>query len=210
MVYSRAWGKLIHEKNQKQKISWHCPFKRAGRSKNMIAFYETCHPANKMTVNYPKNTTYQDHQTQSVPTSVIKIWLSVTFFLENYCQKRTTRHQTWQLSQKCIDHGQKNEENVPALQRHNTKNSKQLFPEKRIAWPKSQFPHLCVGERFIYSHNRSAYIAAEKYVIVGRSWEYINGSQTHQGGNCNWGRAVSLLEIHKWDFCCSVPMPKAC
>ncbi len=26
MVYSRAWGKLIHEKNQKQKISWHCPF----------------------------------------------------------------------------------------------------------------------------------------------------------------------------------------
>ena len=26
MVYSRAWGKLIHEKNQKSKISWHCPF----------------------------------------------------------------------------------------------------------------------------------------------------------------------------------------
>ncbi len=27
MEYSGAWGKLIHEKNQKQKISWHCPFK---------------------------------------------------------------------------------------------------------------------------------------------------------------------------------------
>ncbi len=26
MVYSGAWGKLINEKNQKQKISWHCPF----------------------------------------------------------------------------------------------------------------------------------------------------------------------------------------
>ena len=26
-VYSGAWGKLIHEKNQKSKISWHCPFK---------------------------------------------------------------------------------------------------------------------------------------------------------------------------------------
>ncbi len=26
MGYSRAGGKLIHEKNQKQKISWHCPF----------------------------------------------------------------------------------------------------------------------------------------------------------------------------------------
>ncbi len=27
MVYSGAWGKLIHEKNQKSKILWHCPFK---------------------------------------------------------------------------------------------------------------------------------------------------------------------------------------
>ncbi len=27
MEYSGAAGKLIHEKNQKQKISWHCPFK---------------------------------------------------------------------------------------------------------------------------------------------------------------------------------------
>ncbi len=27
MVYSGAWGKLIHEKNQKSKISWQCPFK---------------------------------------------------------------------------------------------------------------------------------------------------------------------------------------
>ncbi len=27
MVYSGAWGKLIREKNQKSKISWHCPFK---------------------------------------------------------------------------------------------------------------------------------------------------------------------------------------
>ncbi len=27
MVYSGAWGKMIHEKNQKQKILWHSPFK---------------------------------------------------------------------------------------------------------------------------------------------------------------------------------------
>ena len=27
MWYSGAGGKLIHKKNQKQKISWHCPFK---------------------------------------------------------------------------------------------------------------------------------------------------------------------------------------
>ncbi len=28
MGYSGAGEKLIHEKNQKQKISWHCPFKQ--------------------------------------------------------------------------------------------------------------------------------------------------------------------------------------
>ncbi len=27
MEYSEAGENLIHEKNQKQKISWHCPFK---------------------------------------------------------------------------------------------------------------------------------------------------------------------------------------
>ncbi len=27
MFLSGAWGKVIHEKNLKQKISWHCPFK---------------------------------------------------------------------------------------------------------------------------------------------------------------------------------------
>jgi hypothetical protein len=26
MGYSVAWGELIHEKNLKSKISWHCPF----------------------------------------------------------------------------------------------------------------------------------------------------------------------------------------
>jgi hypothetical protein len=42
MEYSVAGGKLIHEKNQKQKISWHCPFKffvlypTAQRLKNVI------------------------------------------------------------------------------------------------------------------------------------------------------------------------------
>jgi hypothetical protein len=28
MVYSGAWGKLTYEKNQKSKISWHCPFNK--------------------------------------------------------------------------------------------------------------------------------------------------------------------------------------
>ncbi len=33
--YSGAGGKLIDEKNQKQKISWHCPFKLYDASKEM-------------------------------------------------------------------------------------------------------------------------------------------------------------------------------
>ncbi len=28
MVHSEAWGKLIHEKNQKSKISYRCPFNK--------------------------------------------------------------------------------------------------------------------------------------------------------------------------------------
>ncbi len=36
MGYSGAGGKLIHEKNQKQKISWHCPFKYGVRSTKFI------------------------------------------------------------------------------------------------------------------------------------------------------------------------------
>jgi hypothetical protein len=35
------------------------------------------------------------------------------------------------------------------------------IPRKGIARPPSQFPHSCVWERFIYSHDQSAYSAAE-------------------------------------------------
>jgi hypothetical protein len=47
-----------------------------------------------------------------------------------------------------------------ALQRHSTENSKQKFPEQELhGQPQSQFPHSCVCERFIYSHDRSTYSA---------------------------------------------------
>ncbi len=75
-----------------------------------------------------------------------------------------------------------------ALQRNNNKKLETNIPRKGIAWPQSQFPHSCVCERFIYSHNWSAYANAEKY--VDRSWEYINRSQTHECGNWDWGRAI--------------------
>ena len=36
MGYSGAWRKLIHEKNQKQKISWHCPFKNTWATQTCV------------------------------------------------------------------------------------------------------------------------------------------------------------------------------
>jgi hypothetical protein len=55
------------------------------------------------------------------------------------------------------------------------------IPRKGIVRPQSQFPHLCVCERFIYSHNRSAYSVIGNY--VDQSWEYTNRSQKHECGN---------------------------
>jgi hypothetical protein len=39
--------------------------------------------------------------------------------------------------------------------------------------------------------------------LCGPIWEYINCSQTHKCGNWVYGRAISFLGIHKWDFRCS-------
>ncbi len=42
MGYSGAGGKLIHEKNQKQKISWHCPFNLGGDKTECCHYTEAC------------------------------------------------------------------------------------------------------------------------------------------------------------------------
>jgi hypothetical protein len=67
------------------------------------------------------------------------------------------------------------------------------IPRKGISQPQSQFPHSCVCERFIYSHDRSAYSAAGKY--VNRSWEYIK--YIYECGNWDWGRAIPRKRKHK-------------
>ncbi len=41
-VIFRAWGKVIHEKNLKQKISWHCPFKEILWIKSPALFLVNC------------------------------------------------------------------------------------------------------------------------------------------------------------------------
>ncbi len=54
------------------------------------------------------------------------------------------------------------------------------IPRKGIVRPQSKFPHSCICERFIYSHNCSAYSAGGKY--VDWSWVYINRSQAYECG----------------------------
>ncbi len=63
---------------------------------------------------------------------------------------------------------------------------------------KSQFPHLCVCERFKYSQDRSAYFLQQNKQN-DRS-EYINRSQTHECGICDCGRAIPFLRIFVSNF----------
>ena len=49
------------------------------------------------------------------------------------------------------------------LQRHNTENSKQIFPEKELRGRSPSF-HIHVSVCDLYIPTRSAYSAAEKYV----------------------------------------------
>jgi hypothetical protein len=72
------------------------------------------------------------------------------------------------------------------------------IPRKGIARPLSQFPHSCVCERFLYSHDRSVYSVAGKY--VDRSWEYINRSQTHECGIGTEAVQFSFCEYIKGIF----------
>ncbi len=111
-------------------------------------------------------------------------------YLSTVCIFQTTRDFNT-FSKKCTRASYLSHSNV-ALQRTNTENSKRIFSE-------NEFPHSCVCERFIYSHDRSASSAAGNM-----SWEYINRSQTHECENWDWGRAIPRKGIHKWDFHCSV------
>jgi hypothetical protein len=54
MEYSRAWGKLIHEKNLKSKISWHCPFKQS--------FF--CHSMGQTSLDMKSHHQQQQHSQQ--------------------------------------------------------------------------------------------------------------------------------------------------
>ncbi len=80
------------------------------------------------------------------------------------------------------------------MQKTNTENSKQIFPEKELR-----------------DHDRSAYYAAGNTVCGLILGIYnVNRSQTHECGNWDWGRAIPREGIHKWDFVAVHIMSKEC
>ncbi len=88
------------------------------------------------------------------------------------------------------------------LQRHNNKNSKQIFPEKEFQGLSPNFHiHVSASDLYVFPGSVCLYSAAGNYVAL--SWEPINRSQTHECGNWDWGRAIPILGVNKWDFRCS-------
>jgi hypothetical protein len=75
-----------------------------------------------------------------------------------------------------------------------------MHPRKDTGRAKFRFPHSCITERFIYSHDRSTYFPATE--LADRSWEYC--SPKHESRNEERGRAVSFLGIFVSNFRYSV------
>jgi hypothetical protein len=89
---------------------------------------------------------------------------------------------------------------IATLQSTYTENSKQLFPEKELHGPSPNF-HIHVPVSDLYIPTFDLPILLQKY--ADQSWENIIGSQTHEYGNWDCGRAIPRKGIHKWDFRCS-------
>jgi hypothetical protein len=79
---------------------------------------------------------------------------------------------------------------VNTLQRHNTENSKQIFPEKELRGHSPNF-YIYVSVGDLYIHTIGLPILLQ---------EYIDRSQTNECGNWDWGRAIPFLGTHKSKF----------
>ncbi len=90
-----------------------------------------------------------------------------------------------------------------ALQRHNTDNSKQIFPEKKLCY-QSQILHSYMFLWAIYIFPQSVCLFCCRK-IGGPILEIyaVDRSQTHECRNWDWGRAIPFLGIHKSKFLCS-------
>jgi hypothetical protein len=87
------------------------------------------------------------------------------------------------------------------LQRHNTKNSKQILPERELRGRSPNFHiHVSVNSLYIPTINLPILLQEICRPLLGI---YVNRSQTHECRNLDLGRAVPRKEKHKWDFRCS-------
>ncbi len=79
-------------------------------------------------------------------------------------------------------------EEDPALQRHNTKNLNQIFPETELRGLSPHF-HIHVSVSDLHIPRSGPHFLPAAGIYVYRSWE-----QTHEWGNWDWGRAIPFLE----------------
>ncbi len=94
------------------------------------------------------------------------------------------------------------------LHRHNTENSKQIFPEKELRGLSPNFHiHVPVSDLYIsdlYIPRTGPHIFLSR--MADQSWEYIICSKTHECGNWDWGWAIPFLVTH---FRCSAAIIEA-
>ncbi len=81
-----------------------------------------------------------------------------------------------------------------------------FIPILGIAWTRSQFPHSCVCERFIYTPRicpRLHIFPAAEYMEIDRGTHTVYKSlttQTHEWGNVDCGRAIPFLGFFVSNF----------
>ncbi len=82
-----------------------------------------------------------------------------------------------------------------------------IFPEMKLLFPKQNYNVLSpssytkISGRFLYISRIGL-----PFLLQGNIWTDPGNyrSQTHECGNWDWGRAIPIKRIHKWDFLCSV------
>jgi hypothetical protein len=91
---------------------------------------------------------------------------------------------------------------MATLQKHNTKNSKQIFPENELLGLSPNFQINVYVSNFIFPWFGLPILLHENmWTDPGNI--YINRSQTHECGTWDWGSTIPFLGIYNWDFRCS-------
>ncbi len=87
------------------------------------------------------------------------------------------------------------------LQRDNTENSIQIFPEKELRGLSPISTFMCLWAIYIFPGSVCLFCCRK---ICGPILGIYKCSKTHKCGKWDWGHAVPFLGIQKWNFRCSV------